>query len=522
MINVCIVDDEKNIREGIRMLIDWETLGCQITGLCASGLAALQFIRENPVDIVVTDIKMPTMDGLDLSRKLKDEFEDIRVIILTAYSEFSMARDALRYGVSDFIVKNDFMEELPPAIEKNVKYICENRAQKERLDSLALTGKVDGFEGLIEMVTGNPNRAVRIDEQTLNRYSDRYYIICACEINSYEDSRGEDHNPVDMFKNLLKISLKNCEYTVCEFSDRLIFLGINYEKSGGIDIHRIVGYLDNMLIMVEEFMRVQIKIGISSQYEKLESMGEACAEAKDVLAKIDSNGCLLKVYDGNLHAINGELIDVDRYVEGICELTFDETKDDAVELLKSFAKELMESDCTFDQCRLYMLVVFSALIHKAVRYQLSVELDFNEYEKEVYKKVHRANTVWELAMLGEEIVGRLREICVGKQNFKNELVKKVDDCIREMYKEELTLQIISGEIYLNSSYVSRAYKKMTGKTVTEAITLYRVGKAKEMLTGTNKKIYEIAESVGFKDAAYFTNVFAKYENISPSDYRQSK
>ena len=92
--------------------------------------------------------------------------------------------------------------------------------------------------------------------------------------------------------------------------------------------------------------------------------------------------------------------------------------------------------------------------------------------------------------------------------------------IKAHYKEELTLQFISDALFMNNSYISRAYKKVTGMTVTEAIAIYRVTKAKELLANTNKKIYEIAQEVGFNDAAYFTNVFYKYTNISPSDYRQ--
>ena len=150
-----------------------------------------------------------------------------------------------------------------------------------------------------------------------------------------------------------------------------------------------------------------------------------------------------------------------------------------------------------------------------------MELDFNDYEEKIYKEVQSANTISALKEVGENLIANIRDICIGKKNFKNELVKKVDDCIKESYKGELTLQTISNEIFLNSSYVSRAYKKMTGFTVTEAINMFRVNAAKDLLKTSNLKIYEVAESVGFKDPAYFTNVFVKYTGHNPSDYRQN-
>ena len=116
MIKVLIVDDERNIREGITKLIDWESLGCEVVGAVANGVSALDFIKGNEVDLVVTDIKMPAMDGLELSKHICEDFPHIKVIILTAYSEFDMAKKAISFRVSDFIIKNEFMDELPKAV----------------------------------------------------------------------------------------------------------------------------------------------------------------------------------------------------------------------------------------------------------------------------------------------------------------------------------------------------------------------------------------------------------------------
>ncbi|MBO7357635.1 MAG: response regulator [Lachnospiraceae bacterium] len=516
MVKVLIVDDERNIREGIQKLIDWESLKCEVIGACVNGVSALEFIEKNEVDMVVTDIKMPVMDGLELSKHIRDEYPDIKVIILTAYSEFDMAKKAITFNVTDFIIKNDFMDELPKAVEKNVAAITAKREEKKESTADEIHSDDRYFISILKSLVTD----TEISGEDITGFENSNLVICACEINRYEGDTNTERNLYEMFNNILRIGLKNCRFTTISVNQSLLIIGLSYEKNTAMNINRVVEYFSNILIMVEEFMRIEIKIGISSEIPEISMIKSGYAEAKDALSKIDGRGCALKVYEGSLTENNGEFLDVDGYSEKICEYTFDEKNDSAVNVLADFTGKLKASGCSFEQCKLYMLVIYSTIIHKAVRYQLNVDLDFNDYEKKIYKKVQSSNTITSLQDIGEELINEIRSICIGKKNFKNELVKKVDDCIKKNYKKELTLQKISKEIFLNSSYVSRAYKKMTGNTVTEAITVYRVNKAKEMLKNTNMKIYEVAEEVGFKDAAYFTNVFVKYTNHNPSDFRQ--
>ncbi|MBP5600609.1 MAG: response regulator [Lachnospiraceae bacterium] len=517
MIKVLIVDDERNIREGITKLIDWESLGCEVVGAVANGVSALDFIKTNEVDLVVTDIKMPAMDGLELSKHICEDFPHIKVIILTAYSEFDMAKKAISFRVSDFIIKNEFMDELPKAVlEVSEKILKEKESRPKSIDTKAESDD-RYFLNIIKSLISNSS----LSEEDIKGFENINLCICACEINRYKDDENNERNLYEMFENILKIGLKNLRYTTIKVNPELLIIGVSYEKSSGFNLNRVVENFSNILIMVEEFMRIEVKIGISTEISDIKDLKDGYRQAKDALSKIDKKGCFLKVYEGDLKQKNGEFIDVDGYSEKICELTFDEKNNGAENALEDFSDKLKASGCSFEQCKLYMLVIYSTIIHRAVRYQLNVELDFNDYEEKIYKEVQSANTISALKEVGENLIANIRDICIGKKNFKNELVKKVDDCIKENYKSELTLQTISNEIFLNSSYVSRAYKKMTGFTVTEAINMYRVNTAKDLLKTSNLKIYEVAESVGFKDPAYFTNVFVKYTGHNPSDYRQN-
>ncbi|ROR28235.1 two-component system response regulator YesN [Mobilisporobacter senegalensis] len=516
MIKVMIVDDERNIREGIIHLINWRELGCEVVHSCNNGSAALLYMEGNPVDIVVTDIKMPIMDGIELSEKISQKY-GAKIIILTAYSDFGLAKQAIKYNVSDFIVKNEFIEELPISINKTIEKIVKEREMSESGTS-EMPGSLNYVSIFQRLITTGEISEKDIEEGKLQENN---YVLCACDIGYYDRVTG-NQNMSKLLNNILRISLKDCSYSIIPFTDSYLIITVRYKKNSPININTIVDYFNSIIIMIEEFMNIDMKLGLSSEIKDIAQLKKGYEEARQTLAKITTEGTAINVYTSLSLAGAITDFDVDRYTNMLLEMTFDEESQEAEEKLAEGFERLADTGYAFEQCQLYMLVICSSIIHKAVKYHLDVDQDFNEMEREVYEKIQNAKTIYSLILVGNHTIKRVRMLCIGKKNFKNELIKKVDECIRKHYKEELNLQYISNELYLNSSYVSRAYKKLTGHTVTEKIAMYRVGKAKELLAGTNTKIYEIAQAVGFKDAPYFTNVFVKYTGMSPSEFRQEQ
>jgi len=516
MIKIMIVDDERNIREGIAKLINWRDMDCEVVANCANGNIAIQYLQSNPVDIVVTDIKMPVMDGLELSKKINTDFPDTKVIILTAYSDFSLAKQAIKYNVVDFIVKNDFMDELPHVVTKTISTIMEER-EKESNKQITDDKEQLYTELFHKIILSGDVTDENIQLYRLNEFK---YCMCACEIDAYDKDSGK-RDLISILSNILKIALKECHFNILPLTDSYCVIFIRYPKDSRINLNTIIEYFNDIIVMVEEFMRIDIRFGLSRQVENPIFIKNGYDEAKESLSGIMTKSSELRVYS-ELQDKDGQEIsyDVDRHMNKICEMTFDETVDEADTMLKELYEKLATSNCTFEQCKLYMLVICSSIIHKAIRYYIDVEQDFNEMEKDTYARIQNVKTMFSLVQIGTDTIDKIRTLCIGKKNLKNDLVKKVDDCIRNNYQEELTLQYISNELYLNSSYLSRTYKKLTGSTITEKITMYRVAKAKELLSDSSMKIYEVAKAVGIKDAAYFTNIFMKYVGQSPTEYRQ--
>jgi two-component system response regulator YesN len=294
---------------------------------------------------------------------------------------------------------------------------------------------------------------------------------------------------------------------------------LRFDKLTQMNLNDIIKFFHDIIIMVEEFMRIDIRFGLSQLMQNPKDISLGYEQAKESLSKIMIKGSELHVYNILKNEEGQEFsLDVDQYIGKICELTFDGESGQANNQLNKLYDKLVTSNCSFEQCKMYMLVICCSIIRKAVRYH--TDQDFNAMEKEAYELIQSAKTMFSLVSIGNKTVDRLRNYCKDKKDLKNELVKKADECIRTHYKEEITLQFISQELYLNSSYLSRAYKKWTGNTITEAINMYRISKAKGLLITSDLRIYEVAQAVGIQDAAYFTNVFLRYAGQNPTEYRQ--
>lgn len=131
-VKVLIVDDEESTRKLLRICIDWKEMGCEIAGEAEGGLEALDFLEENRADLVITDIKMPYISGLQLAERISQEYSDIKVVILTAYEDFDYAREGIRIGIADYIVKPIHREELRACIQKSCVVIREEAKKREK------------------------------------------------------------------------------------------------------------------------------------------------------------------------------------------------------------------------------------------------------------------------------------------------------------------------------------------------------------------------------------------------------
>lgn len=285
MYRVIIADDEEIIRNGVVQLIDWAKLECVVVRECASGSEVLTYLEDHEADILITDVKMPEIDGIRLLEKIHEKNLNISVVLLTAYSDFSSAQSAIRYGAVDYVVKNDFIEDLPRAIglakEEAERRKRENQ-KPEGFNEADVAGYILETLALSKMLS----RSSDIAKYGLNRYD---YCVCSCEILDFAHAPVTDKN-VQMLKNFMNTIVNRHKYYIVNIRPDSLTLIICEEKDAGLCAEEIAVMCNEILRIVDEFMRVNLKFGVSTVVRDVEQLGAAYNESVQALARCASRG----------------------------------------------------------------------------------------------------------------------------------------------------------------------------------------------------------------------------------------
>ena len=509
MYKVIIVDDESIIQQGVKTLIDWNELNCTISKTCKNGREALEFIQGNDVDFVITDIKMPVMDGLELAKKITDLYEGIKVVILTAYSEFELIQRSIRKGASDFIIKNDFIEELPQTMKRLIEQKEEenkSRKEKEEKDSYLK-------EMLLRMLIKGNNCAPQLEKEleSLKR-EEKNYCVCSL-IAIYNEKKYSKDNILMMIKNLFKALDIEEEYYFIEIQEKeiaIVFCGNNKKE---VTKEGILSICNQTLRMAEEFMRMIIKIGVSDVVYALDLLSLAWGQAMTARnqAWTGENEVI-----GYISEINSIEINCKKRYHEMWTCLIEGNLPNAIQLLKATAEQLSQIQYPIDKLKISVFNFISiAYRHLNSNYY---DEDTEENEQQTFLAIERATTAYQVYDGVEKMMIYVDNVMKSKHE-KHYLVKLIDKYIAENYKNSFTIAEMANDLEVSSGYISRIYKQKTGKTIIETINRYRVEKAKTFLKDTTMKIYEVAEAVGIEDPAYFTTVFIKYTGINPSEFR---
>lgn len=519
MYQVVVVDDERNIRNGIVELIDWQDIGCEVVESFSNGRDVLQYLqRENAeVAIVVTDIQMPIMDGITLLKKLQEQYPDVVTIVLTAYSDFKYAQQAVKYDAVDFVVKNDFLLELPAAIEK-AKSVLAYR-QRGRGHQNSQLGKPDELEQikLLTRIARWPEE-VSAQEAQLVDFQQFQYCICACELKYYDKERQKE-NSIKILENFLAISIKNYQHLVVTLEETYFLIVIRIPREDLCAYQVIIQQFHEILFLVEEFMRLDMKLGISNVMESVSGAATAYQQAIEALACHCDTGNELKLYCNVLAQHVGEKteLDMEQFIGKLGDLALSGKKEQALEQLPVLKNWLDLSQKSFEQCKMEVLIICAALLRKMMKQDFAG--DYHQEEQTLYQKIDSVKTLFSLLEICRKTVETVADACSEKLVSKSTLIGNVNQYILQNYASGITLQDISAKLFVNSSYLSRVYKKQTGNTITDTINLYRVKVAKQLLREHDCKIYEVCSLVGIDNPAYFTRVFIKYAGCTPTEYK---
>jgi two-component system, response regulator YesN len=516
MYKVLIADDEQNIRQGIIELIDWEARDCMIIGECANGREVLDFIDKKNVDIIITDIKMPLLNGLDLAKKLREEHSDIAVIILTAFSDFNHAKDAIRYGVVDFVIKNSFLEDLPDALNRSISRIRDiksERIEKPRtlpVQDRQLRNQLQSF--LLENKSHCP-------DELQNHFKDRFYRVFSYEITGNDRGNNACEETGEVLNHLLPIAYEGIHiFNICTQDTSILILSSPQERD--LNKRTIKEKSASLIKLWTDLGQTILKIGISESFFGISDLEQALSESKNTLALLAEN---LNEFDffspkGDIERIDLRIHEIKQQ---ICDSLIVGDTQNALSAFMNIKSSMKQTGQPLEQSKMEVLLIFSYIMGTIHRQYKGI--NFHSLEENLYKDVSQNWSLYSLFETGVEILKEFAAHIKSQRNLQNDIINRASDYLYIHYTDNIRLSELSRELGVSGPYLSKLYKKETGTNLTDAINVVKIDKAKEFLMDKAEfKIYEVGEMVGIHDAGYFCNVFKKYTDMSPIEYRRLK
>lgn len=531
MYKLLIVEDEAEVRNGIRNNIDWGIMGFEVIAEAGNGREALDIIENSKPDVVITDITMPIMDGLELSYILKEEYPTIRTIILTGYDDFKFAQRAIKYGVSDYLLKPVLPEDLSKLMLRIKNEIDSEIAEKEDIQKLRLYYQQsipiikDKFLTLL-ISTEIENDEIENKKASLKLDLDgEGFTAAAASINSETTGNwGNDDYELLKFAILNIAQEKTKKRSMGEVffhANNLVFI-LKFDKYDvKSNYHSAYTLLEEIRQSVEKYLKITITLGngnICNTLQKINESYKSAVTALDYKLIIGDNRV---IYIGDIEpqATYNLIYDDIKERNLINSIKFG-TKKDVLKAVEALFHEIGVYTVSLKECQLYLLEILASVAKLSRSFQLDTD-DIIKIDHNLFIEIFSFNTIY-------DIKNRIKEICLNvmegihskRKTNTEKIMEQAKSYIDKNYGDyDLTIQKISNYLHISPSYFSMIFKKEAGETFLNYLIGIRIKAAKELMQNPDLKIFEIAERVGYPDLNYFSYFFKKNTGLSPREYR---
>lgn len=543
MFKVLIIDDEPIIRKGIRNIVNWSNYGCEVCGEAGDGLEGKEIIKSCRPDIVVTDIRMPEVDGLTMIGEIKSIIPDCKVIILTGYRDFDYAQEAIKLGAFDYILKPTKIEELNAVIARAVKELRfkYNKASeieklrgiyeknlpfiKEKLLFNMLYGTCSDTDGTLQQA------------KTLGMKIGKFLLGIVENDDNGENHEADGENEekqvqesqlyqFGIISTLEEVFADKFGVLCVSVSRRRVAFVLQFKNSeDNIEqdfINSKCTYLQNI---IQNCFGFTISVAISSEGEGYKQLPEKLRECKEALEH--------KFYLGsNCVIFYNDLGTFFKYTD-YSELT--EKQKDLIDSIKSgnlenSAKsfdsltECVNSLGNSDKDYIKNFYFNTISLINSIRGTLCAGEKQNDEETlaNLYKMIEKCDSVADLNDVlknaAKQTVSKVHEY---NNNNMKLLLRRAVSYLDKHFMEQVTLNQVAEKLYVSNFYLSRMFKKELGINFIDYLNELRINKAKDMLTDAKYKTYEVAEAVGVPNSHYFSKLFRKYAGMTASEYRES-
>ncbi|NOU75213.1 response regulator [Paenibacillus sp. LMG 31458] len=525
MIKVMLVDDDVPMFKYLHKLIPWNEMGLQITATAQSGAKALQMFQETEPHLVITDIGMPKMDGIELADRLKQMNPDVRIIFLTCHEDFHYAKEAVKLKADDYLIKDELTaDSLKQSVEKAVRLIG---FMRDRSENISYREEVDRNRDLLKRsfwkqivaedyseVTLSSGRKLGIDWKDLHFMLGLIHIDYSSLLRCY-DLKDEQliYYAIYNIAQELAESLKGV--TVFAHEGLELYFVMNYQRNLVVNAHETFRrFAADLQSKAEAYLKVCTYFVNSYEFQGLKEIGNTLGELKLYNSSLyyekasfhtmpsSHSRSFMNVFDPSGESFKETLLQAYR----------DKDIDAISDIIDNVAKQTAA-----DQSSPSSLIAQLSQWVRLLEYDSGYDKDHALFHSGLERTVRLQETL-------QSVKGRIKTILF--ENSSDELsgidkhkLQMIDRYIMEHLSENISLVSIANHLYLNPSYFSRYFKKMSGVNFTDYVHHSKMKIALQLLKNREMTIEMIAAKLGYSDRTYFSKVFKKYNGISPVDYK---
>jgi two-component system, response regulator YesN len=521
MYKVLIVDDEPLILEGLKHIIPWDEHGLEIAGESACGEDALDFLQQRKFHILVTDIRMPGMSGLDLLHRIKEYGLDIKCIILSGYDDFEYVKEAALLGIENYLLKPVSRQELSFTLLNTVKKIESSLYGKisERESKDILRNNI-----LYRWVTNNISDSELTDKSTMLSIDlgHSQYLAAIVKIQ-----HTENPSPKIQDRSLLSFSINNiCSEFLQETALGLSFCDLNgdivilFHSAGKLDMQRIHTLLEKCVLNIKKILGCEVFISVGIPVGHYGDINRSYTTASDMqeyflIFPTKNIAVYEDVRKNVLPEHNRLVVDFSKFEDLVL------IKDKAA--LKSFILHAydqlkQQKGLTPQQIQNFTIELMLNLLH-AMKNKNGNKVPLFFDLKNSLAQVLRQKSIEGLVEHLSSIIDITVDSLLAEEAKSNPLVKSILHYVHENYAGNISLKLLSDIFNLNAAYLGQLFKNETGEMFTSYLNTVRVEKSKELLKTSILKVHEIAEKVGYVNQIYFTRIFKKVTGLTPLEFR---
>lgn len=528
---IMLVDDEEEVRKAIIRKMDWERLGFLVVGDAENGEDALEKLEQLEPDVIMTDIRMPYMDGLTLTARIREKYPSMKILIFSGYDDFEYAKQAIQLNVTEYILKPVNGQELEDILNRVRVSLDKEIEQRRNIDILreSYLGSLPilrelFLNNLVCRATDVEGAVPKLREYGIDILDAHRWLAAVIDVEQAERTEGQVFS---QHQELIPISVRRlvedylklyCRFAIFNSMDGLtVIVAVDGERTQA----GLTNLLNDICKESKRVLEVSITVGVGYSCGSLQEISRSYRTAVDALGYRAIVGRGKAIYISDVEPVERGRLQLDAKDEEELTAAIKFGSPEMIgDVLRRLSARMDGAKVHARQYHVYMLSIVNCMIKLMQQYGLDMDemIDFEaQYGDILEGRCHRdefAGRMIPVACRMNEVMNRERD------NTTRKAVQEAKEYIREHYSNpELSVEMLCRHLHMSPAYFSTVFRKETGQTYVNYLTELRLKKAVELLNETDDKTYMIAQKVGYQEQNYFSYVFKKRYGVSPTKYR---